>query len=79
MSLPQQPRAEEHTTPLYAVRFPDGSVSLYVDEAYALEKGIDPSRLRRVDIPRQLYISGTVQEIREYVATLLESDASGNA
>lgn len=66
--------AEEQTTPLYAVRFPDGSVSLYVDEAYALEKGIDPARLRRIDVPRRLYISGTVQELREYVATLLETD-----
>lgn len=80
MASPQQPGAEESSTPLYAVRFPDGSVSLYVDEAYALEKGIDPARLRRVEIPRRLYMSGTVQEIREYVATLLEAtEASGTA
>jgi hypothetical protein len=73
MSSPNPGKAEELSTPLYAIRFPDGSVSLYVDEAYALEKGIDPARLRRVEIPRQLYVSGTVQEIREYVASLLEA------
>ncbi len=73
MAPPNQPKAEEPSTPLYAVRFPDGSVSLYVDEAYALEKGVDPSRLRRIEIPRRLYTSGTVQEIREYVAALLET------
>ena len=64
---------------LYAIRYPDGSVSLYVDEDYALDRGVDPAQLTRVEIPRELYISGTVQQIREYVATYLESQATGSA
>jgi hypothetical protein len=64
--------------PLYAVRYPDGSVSLYVDEEYALDQGIDPSKLIRVDVPRELYSTGSVQEIREYVANYIESLASGS-
>jgi hypothetical protein len=64
---------------LYAVRFPDGSVSLYIDEDYAIERGVDPASLTRVEIPRELFISGTIQEIREYVAVYLESRQSGNA
>ncbi len=66
-------------TALYAVRYPDGSVSLYVDEEYAIERGVDPAKLVRVEIPRELYISGTVQEIQEYVALYLESRQSGSA
>jgi hypothetical protein len=69
----------EDSHPLYAVRFSDGTVSLYVDEAYALERGVDPAQLRKIDIPKKLYVSGTVQEIREYVATLLETETSGSA
>jgi hypothetical protein len=64
---------------LYAIRYSDGSVSLYVDEDYALDRGVDPAQLTRVEIPRELYISGTVQQIREYVATYLESQATGSA
>jgi hypothetical protein len=64
---------------LYAVRFPDGSVSLYIDEDYAIERGVDPATLTRVEIPRDLFVSGTVQEIREYVALYLESRHSGTA
>ncbi len=64
---------------LYAVRFADGSVSLYVDEDYAVERGVDPTKLVRVEIPRQLYLSGTVQEIREYVATYIETMPQGSA
>jgi hypothetical protein len=60
------------TTALYALRFPDGSVSLYIDELYAQGRGIDPSRLVRVEIPRELFISGSIQDIREYVARQLE-------
>jgi hypothetical protein len=60
------------TTALYALRFPDGSLSLYIDEAYAQDRGIDPSRLVRVEIPREMFITGTVQDIREYVALQLE-------
>jgi hypothetical protein len=63
------------STPLCAVRYPDGSVSLYVDEAYAIERGVDPAMLVTVEIPRELYLSGSVQQIREYVATYLESQA----
>ncbi|HJU05197.1 MAG TPA: hypothetical protein VJ692_08575 [Nitrospiraceae bacterium] len=64
---------------LYAIRHPDGSVSLYVDEAYAIDKGVDPAKLSRVEIPSDLYVSGTVQQIREYVAMYLESQATGSA
>ena len=60
------------TTALYALRFPDGSVSLYIDEQYAQERGINPAQLIRVEIPREMFISGTVQDIREYVALQLE-------
>jgi hypothetical protein len=66
-------------TALYAIRYPDGSVSLYVDEEYAIERGVDPAKLVRVEIPRELYISGTVQQIREYVAVYLESHQGGSA
>lgn len=69
----------DDTQPLYAVRFPDGSVSLYVDEEYAMERGVDPAKLVRVDVPRQLYISGTVQEVREFVANYIEAMPRGSA
>jgi len=62
------------TTALYALRFPDGSVSLYIDELYAQDRGVDPSQLVRVEIPRELFISGTVQDVREYVALYLETN-----
>ena len=64
---------------LFAIRHKDGSVTLYVDEAYAEERGIDPGKLTRVEIPKDLYISGTVQQVREYVATYLESLETGHA
>ena len=64
---------------LYAIRFPDGSVSLYIDEDYAIERGVDPTTLTRVEIPREMFVSGTIQEIREYVALYLESHQSGTA
>lgn len=69
------------TTSLYALRFPDGSVSLYIDELYAIERGVDPSKLVRVEIPREMFISGTVQQVREYVALYIEAHQgrSGNA
>jgi hypothetical protein len=60
------------TTALYALRFPDGSLSLFIDEAYAQDRGIDPLRLVRVEIPREMFITGTIQDIREYVAIQLE-------
>lgn len=61
------------TTALYALRFPDGSVSLYIDEHYAKDRGVDPSKLVRVEIPRELFQNGTIQDMREYVALYLES------
>ncbi len=64
------------TTALYAIRFPDGSVSLYIDEEYAIERGVDPKKLVRVEIPRELFISGTVQQVREHVALYFEQHPS---
>jgi hypothetical protein len=64
---------------LYAIRHADGSVSLYIDEEYATERGIDPATLTRVEIPRELFASGTVQQVREYVATYLETQQTGTA
>jgi len=64
---------------LYAIRHSDGSVSLYIDEDYALERGVNPTTLTRVEIPRELFVSGTVQQVREYVATYLETQQTGTA
>jgi hypothetical protein len=64
---------------LYAIRHSDGSVSLYIDEEYATERGVDPATLTRVEIPRDLFSSGTVQQLREYVATYLEAQKTGTA
>ncbi|MBM4139846.1 MAG: hypothetical protein FJ244_10370 [Nitrospira sp.] len=60
------------TTALYALRFPDGSVSLYIDEQYAMDRGVDPAKLVRIEIPRDLFVNGSVQDVREYVAQYLE-------
>jgi len=64
---------------LYCIRHEDGSVSLYIDEEYAAERGVDPATLTRVEIPRELYSTGTVQQIREYVALYLEAQRTGTA
>ncbi len=48
-------------------------MSLYIDEHYAKDRGIDPSKLVRVEIPREMFITGSVQEVREYVALYLET------
>jgi hypothetical protein len=64
---------------LYAIRHSDGSVSLYIDEDYATERGVDPASLTRVEIPRELFTNGTVQEVREYVAIYLEKQQTGTA
>ncbi len=69
----------DEVTSLCAIRYPDGSVGLYVDEEYAIERGVDPAKLVKVEIPRELYVSGSVQQIREYVATYLESRANSSA
>ncbi len=64
---------------VYAIRFPDGSVTLYIDEEYAIDRGVDPAKLVRVEIPRELFVSGSIQQIREYVAVHLESSHQGTA
>jgi hypothetical protein len=69
----------EEKNHLFAIRHRDGGVTLYIDEAYAQERGADPSKLVKVEIPKELYISGTVQQIREYVATYLEALETGSA
>jgi hypothetical protein len=64
---------------LYCIRHADGSVSLYIDEEYAAERGVDPGTLTRVVIPRELFTTGTIQQIREYVALYLETQQTGTA
>lgn len=64
---------------VYAIRHPDGSVTLYIDEEYATDRGVDPAKLVRVEIPRELFASGSIQEIREYVAVYLENSHQGTA
>jgi hypothetical protein len=58
---------------LFVRREKDGAVTLYVDEDWAVERGVDPSQLVKVEIPRELYANGTVQQLREYAAQYLES------
>ncbi|MDH5564393.1 MAG: hypothetical protein OEY91_12320 [Nitrospirota bacterium] len=64
---------EEETNILFVRREQDGAVTLYVDEDWAVERGVDPSELVKIPIPRELYASGTVQQLREYAATYVES------
>ena len=64
---------------VYAIRFPDGSVTLYIDEEYAIDRGVDPAKLVRVEIPREMFISGSIQQMREYVAVYLENSHQGTA
>ena len=64
---------------VFAIRFPDGSVTLYIDEEYAIDRGVDPAKLVRVEIPRELFVSGSIQQIREYVAVYLETSHQGTA
>lgn len=66
---------EEDSTSLCVLRHPDGSVTLYIDESWAMERGADPAKLVRVEIPRELYRSGTIQQIREFVASYLETQS----
>ncbi|NKB82706.1 MAG: hypothetical protein GKS05_12645 [Nitrospirales bacterium] len=61
---------------LYVFRHKDGAVSLYIDEDWAIERGVDPAQLHVVEIPRDLYTKGTVQELREYVASYLDTNES---
>lgn len=64
---------EEKQNTLLVRRDKDGAITLYADEDWAIERGADPSELVTVPIPRELYISGTVQQLREHAATYLES------
>jgi len=63
---------EQEKDILFATRDKDGAVTLYADEEWAVERGADPSQLHIVEIPRDLYAKGTIQEVREYVASYLE-------
>ena len=58
---------------LFVYRHPDGAVTLYSDEEWALERGIKLEDLHVVEIPRKLYAEGTIQDVREYVAQYLET------
>ncbi|MDH5428260.1 MAG: hypothetical protein OEZ57_15805 [Nitrospirota bacterium] len=64
---------EEEQNILFVRREPDGAVTLYVDEDWAAERGANVSELVKVPIPQELYANGTVQQLREYAATYVES------
>ena len=68
-------RPEQEKDILFATRDKDGAVTLYADEEWALERGADPSQLHMVEIPRALYSNGTIQAVREYVASYLENQS----
>lgn len=60
------------TTPLYVVKRPDGSFRFYVDPDYAKERGVAPEDLICVEIPSNIYASGSVDDLSTYVAQQLE-------
>lgn len=64
---------EETQNTLLVRRDKDGAITLYADEDWAIERGADPAELITIPIPRELYVSGTVQQLREHAATYLES------
>ena len=64
---------QEETDILFATRDKDGGVSLYIDEDWAAERGVDPAKLITVQIPKKLYAEGSVQDVREFVANYLET------
>ena len=70
---------EEEENILFVRREPDGAITLYVDEEWAAERGANVDELVRVPIPRELYASGTVQQLREFAATYLESQNEANS
>jgi hypothetical protein len=70
---------EEEQNILFVRREQDGAVTLFVDEDWAAERGANLSELVKVPIPRELYASGTVQQLREYAATYLESLGEANS
>ena len=63
---------DEDKNILYAFRDQQGDLRLYVDEEWASERGVDPSQLTPVEIPREIFSEGTRQQLLEYVATYLE-------
>jgi len=65
--------AEDEQNTLLVRRDKDGAVTLYADEDWAIERGVDPSELITIPVPRELYVTGTVQQLREHAATYLES------
>ncbi len=70
---------EEEENILFVRREPDGAITLYVDEEWAAERGANVDELVRVPIPRELYASGTIQQLREFAATYLESQNEANS
>jgi len=70
---------EEEENILFVRREQDGAITLYVDEEWAAERGANVDELVRVPIPRELYASGTVQQLREFAATFLESQGEANS
>ncbi len=64
---------------LYVLREKDGAITLYVDEDWAAERGVNTSQLVQVEIPRELYANGSVQQLREYAASYLDSLDSSNS
>ncbi|WP_447971804.1 hypothetical protein [Nitrospira sp. M1] len=65
--------AEDEENTLLVRRDKDGAVTLYADEDWAIERGVNPAELITVPIPRELYVTGTVQQLREHAATYLET------
>jgi len=66
----------DDTTEVCAIRNPDGTFRFCVDEEYALESGIDPSLLIKVQVPRDIIATGSVTQIGEYIATYLETQGN---
>ena len=54
-------RGNQDNDILFVYRHPDGAVTLYSDEEWAIERGIKPEDLHVVEIPRRLYAEGTIQ------------------
>ena len=70
--MEETPGQEEEKDTLFVTRDKDRAITLYADEEWAVERGADPAELHVVEIPRKLYSKGTIQEVREYVASYLE-------
>ena len=61
--MEETPDQKEATDTLFATRDKDGAITLYADEEWAVERGADPTQLYAVEIPRELYSKGTIQEV----------------